>query len=299
MTNGGVAWDRIVSQWSNPGDIFSLLLLVGGDVVQKAIARLVGLRIPIPWSGGTLIITPVAFSFGWVSYAFISLTAALGDHKLMPRPENDVLVVNCGDSGYVRTNNSWILGKIFQERERERSYKVRHVEKCDGNCKMEFINTEKLCTWIERQGEEGKAHFIPAVRFTALPGQSRSLHLYKVMPKGNFVAISHVWNEGLGNVAHNALPTCQLLQIQMWLDDAMGLPETPFWIDTLCIPRGTTRYVQDIRDQAMRQLAYVFQAATLTLVIDIQLLSVKPESSWTELCFRIACSSWLRRLWTL
>lgn len=117
MTDGGVAWDRIVSQWSNPGDIFSLLLLVGGDVVQKAIARLVGLRIPIPWSGGTLIITPVAFSFGWVSCAFISLTAALGDHRLMPRPENDVLVVNCGDSGYVRTNNSWILGKILQERD--------------------------------------------------------------------------------------------------------------------------------------------------------------------------------------
>ncbi|PSK45289.1 hypothetical protein B9Z65_2429 [Elsinoe australis] len=117
MTDGGVAWDRIVSQWSNPSDIFSLLLLVGGDAVQKAIARLVGLRIPISWSGGTLIINPVAFSFGWVSYAFISLTAALGDHRLMTRPENDVLVVNCGDSGYVRTSNSWILGKILQERD--------------------------------------------------------------------------------------------------------------------------------------------------------------------------------------
>lgn len=29
-------------QWGNPRDILSLLLLVGGDVVQKAIAQLVG-----------------------------------------------------------------------------------------------------------------------------------------------------------------------------------------------------------------------------------------------------------------
>ena len=29
------------SQWSNPGDILSLLLLIGGDIVQKAIAQLV------------------------------------------------------------------------------------------------------------------------------------------------------------------------------------------------------------------------------------------------------------------
>lgn len=41
------------SQWSNPGDVFSVLLILGGDVVARALAQLTGSRI-----------TPVAFSFG-------------------------------------------------------------------------------------------------------------------------------------------------------------------------------------------------------------------------------------------
>jgi hypothetical protein len=41
------------AQWENPGDVFSVLLILGGDVVARALAQLVGSRI-----------TPVAFSFG-------------------------------------------------------------------------------------------------------------------------------------------------------------------------------------------------------------------------------------------
>ncbi len=41
------------TQWKNPGDVFSVLLILGGDVILRALAQLSG-------SG----ITPVAFSFG-------------------------------------------------------------------------------------------------------------------------------------------------------------------------------------------------------------------------------------------
>lgn len=40
-------------QWINPGNIFNVLLLLGGDIVGKALAQLAG-------SG----LAPVAFSFG-------------------------------------------------------------------------------------------------------------------------------------------------------------------------------------------------------------------------------------------
>lgn len=40
-------------QWTVPGDVFSVLLLLGGDVVARALAQLSGSRL-----------TPVAFSFG-------------------------------------------------------------------------------------------------------------------------------------------------------------------------------------------------------------------------------------------
>ena len=41
------------AQWKNPADIFSVLLILGGDVVSRALAQLGGSRF-----------TPVTFSFG-------------------------------------------------------------------------------------------------------------------------------------------------------------------------------------------------------------------------------------------
>lgn len=41
------------SQWTNPGDAFSILLILGGDIVGLALAQLAGSSF-----------TPVAFSFG-------------------------------------------------------------------------------------------------------------------------------------------------------------------------------------------------------------------------------------------
>jgi hypothetical protein len=45
--------DELSSQWKNPGDVFNVLLIIGGDVVARALAQLVGGRL-----------TPVTFSFG-------------------------------------------------------------------------------------------------------------------------------------------------------------------------------------------------------------------------------------------
>jgi len=108
--------DELKAQWQNPGDIFSLLLLVGADVIQKAIAQLVGVRFSLLWRGPTIYVTPIAFSFGWVAYAFTSLAAVLGDHRLMPAPDTDIQVVNC-ENGYTRTNNSWVLGRLLRDHE--------------------------------------------------------------------------------------------------------------------------------------------------------------------------------------
>jgi hypothetical protein len=45
-------------QWKNPGDVFSVLLILGGDVVARALAQLAGSPV-----------TPVGFSFGTLLYA--------------------------------------------------------------------------------------------------------------------------------------------------------------------------------------------------------------------------------------
>ncbi|OAX42774.1 hypothetical protein K503DRAFT_661649, partial [Rhizopogon vinicolor AM-OR11-026] len=94
------------SQWQNPRDILSILTIIGGDVVQRAIAQLAG--------SGPFYFTPVAFSFGWVAYSFSVLLSAIGEGSLMPPSDCPSIVVNA-KSGYIRTNNSWPLGRLLRD----------------------------------------------------------------------------------------------------------------------------------------------------------------------------------------
>ncbi|KAM3416610.1 hypothetical protein BST61_g8201 [Cercospora zeina] len=98
------AWLR--GQWSNPTDIFTILLIIGGDIVQKAIGQLV--------AGPVRYLTPVSFSFGWVSYAISAMLAAMGDNRLMPKPELDCVLINV-KSKYARTNRSWLLSRLLRD----------------------------------------------------------------------------------------------------------------------------------------------------------------------------------------
>ncbi|KAI0098568.1 hypothetical protein GGR51DRAFT_538199 [Nemania sp. FL0031] len=99
---------KIAARWSNPSDILSLLLLVGGDVIQKALAQ---------QAGGTYYLPPpVVFSFGWVSYAFRGLLTIMGN-RLMPSPEISVTVLNMA-SGYHRSNQSWVIARLLRDYDR-------------------------------------------------------------------------------------------------------------------------------------------------------------------------------------
>ena len=96
------------SQWVRPNDILSLLLLVGGDVLQQALAQQTGDKFP----------TPVVFSFGWVAYAFTALLSAVGNDRLMPSPATSSSVILSTKHGYARTNTSWIVSRILRDYER-------------------------------------------------------------------------------------------------------------------------------------------------------------------------------------
>ncbi|RPA83516.1 hypothetical protein BJ508DRAFT_197872, partial [Ascobolus immersus RN42] len=98
---------QLREQWTRPQDIFSLLLIVGGDVVGRALAQL---------SGGP--ITPVTFSFGWVGYGISSLLmAAAGDNRLMPSSTDCSCLIINAKTGYARSNASWVLGRMMRDYE--------------------------------------------------------------------------------------------------------------------------------------------------------------------------------------
>ncbi|OAA53609.1 hypothetical protein SPI_09316 [Niveomyces insectorum RCEF 264] len=95
---------QFAAQWTEPGDIFSVLLILGGDVVLGALAAVTG--------GGP--VTAVAFSFGWVAYAVSALVSAIGDSRLMScAPEVSLKVFNL-QSGYQRQNQSWLLARLLK-----------------------------------------------------------------------------------------------------------------------------------------------------------------------------------------
>ena len=128
---------QLAIQWQNPGDILSLLLLIGGDVVQRAIAQLFGIYIQPCRNGPRLYLTPVAFSFGWVGYAFASLASMISDKQLMPsEPDCPSIVINCS-TGYGRTNRSWLLGRILRDHELA-------VEKNPGSEYADLATTGKM-----------------------------------------------------------------------------------------------------------------------------------------------------------
>ncbi|KAL4976414.1 hypothetical protein BDW66DRAFT_134926 [Aspergillus desertorum] len=102
----GSTADSFREEWSNPSNYaFTILLLIGGDLIHRALAQLVGGAI-----------APVAFSFGWVSYATSAVCSALGEYRLMPDADTGCSLIN-GKNGYVRGNNSWVLGRIMRDYE--------------------------------------------------------------------------------------------------------------------------------------------------------------------------------------
>ena len=112
---------------------------------------------------------------------------------------------------------------------------------------------------------------------------------------GDYVAISHVWSDGLGHSPGvNALPECQIRRLHD-LILVTGLREPIVWIDALCVPAENGPG----KRSALAQMADVYRNATNVLVLDSDLLLTPSSSCNEEILLRIALSKWMRRLWTL
>ncbi|KAL8690593.1 MAG: hypothetical protein Q9218_003997 [Villophora microphyllina] len=115
----------------------------------------------------------------------------------------------------------------------------------------------------------------------------------------DFVAISHVWAEGAGNVKDNALQTCTLMDILCLIRRLPWEEEEKtyaFWIDTLCVPVRPPQ----MQTLALNKMRDPYERAKHVLVLDSHLRSLDSSKlSPTEVFAQVTCSSWMRRLWTL
>ncbi|EXL42637.1 hypothetical protein FOCG_15089 [Fusarium oxysporum f. sp. radicis-lycopersici 26381] len=115
-------------------------------------------------------------------------------------------------------------------------------------------------------------------------------------PTPPYVAISHVWSEGMGNPRENALPRCQLSNLQYSASKSCpDIDNVHFWIDTLCIPVGH----EEERRQEIKKMASIYSGAEKVVVLDRSLMETFSNTHREEVLIRIWRSPWASRLWTL
>jgi hypothetical protein len=176
-------------------------------------------------------------------------------------------------------------------------YRPMHVD--DDNC------ITSLCHFIEFETEKISSLLrrgvTPVVSVRSMPTDSQKVRveIKDSTLVDQYVAISHVWSDGLGNPSANALYCCQLQRIQ---DMVNGLGSTVpssdpihFWVDTLCVP---VHNVED-RRMALSNMAKYYSEASCVLVLDADLMACSTTVSPNELLMRVSLSTWMRRLWTL
>jgi hypothetical protein len=122
--------------------------------------------------------------------------------------------------------------------------------------------------------------------------------------KAPYIAISHVWADGLGNPHATALHTCQLRRLFTLLQSLSPSGKKSethqyaplMWLDTLCCPVKP----EDAKIKSIKKMADVYKNASHVLVLDRTLLQHHSgDIGVPEAMARIFSSGWTTRLWTL
>ncbi|KIW89790.1 uncharacterized protein Z519_09947 [Cladophialophora bantiana CBS 173.52] len=172
-------------------------------------------------------------------------------------------------------------------------------------------------TWRDMLGivEDGG---IPVVRLRlaslSADGDQRGLEfevLDAVQNGRQFVAFSHVWANGRGNLEGNGLSHCQWLQLQRYAQGCRVDTDPPshgklagimpFWFDIFCARRGPgdDDHMYRLRTKAILRMSEIYQTAAVALIADSGLEPISREPSLQEFGMRLTLSSWLRRPWTM
>ncbi|KAI6103531.1 hypothetical protein F5141DRAFT_211774 [Pisolithus sp. B1] len=107
-----------------------------------------------------------------------------------------------------------------------------------------------------------------------------------------YVAISHVWADGLGSTTEKGLPMCQINALV--LVTQRFISNGAFWIDSLCVPE-----VRDLRKRAIGLMSKTYRDAQVVLVLDSGIRSCSVSAPREEKLLRVLASGWMQRLWTL
>jgi len=170
------------------------------------------------------------------------------------------------------------------------TYSTEHIKKgCD--CKHIYADQNQLYSTL-------KSGVIPLISTSCSFEEDVPLEIIPARSETKYVAISHVWSDGLGNPLANSLPRCQMVDIAHLVNQLYGPtdPPVPFWMDTTCCPTEP----EAATDLAIILMRKTYREADKVLVLENYLRShpAEPMSKFERMA-RVFCSSWTQRLWTL
>jgi hypothetical protein len=191
-----------------------------------------------------------------------------------------------------------------------KDYCIRHAADCPVNgCYMVKVPYKELKSVVRGGG-------VPLVSIHDSPTHGLSLRVHRRGFRANYATISHVWADGLGNPTENALPMCQIKQLQTLLDHEQDSTSANWlesvedmmlgwgkakmlWMDTLCIP--VLREDVQLRNQCIDAMASIYAGSSRVFVLDRELTAIPlPEICRDlEYQYQITCSVWMCRSWTL
>jgi Heterokaryon incompatibility protein (HET) len=147
-----------------------------------------------------------------------------------------------------------------------------------------------------------RADDIPVLQIKRGPDGALELVPHAQSKGHKYVALSHVWADGLGSSSlknPNTIRNCQLDRILdrlIKLDQRDDCGELFVWIDTLCIP--VDPQYQALRDSQVARMHNIYKNAYCVLVIDPDFLTLRDDASIRDIGLRILMSIWSSRLWT-
>ena len=173
-------------------------------------------------------------------------------------------------------------------------YRTRHCEGCEeeGICEDVSIDNQPIMNILQ----SGALPLLLIKRRTDEP-RKVSVELCSSENTGNnYVAISHVWADGMGNPKANSLPQCQLARLSDIVDSMDdGGQRAMIWLDTFCCPVDP-----DAKKIALSRMRRTYFETRKVLVLDSTLYCYNSQDLQpAEINARILTSPWMRRLWCL
>lgn len=175
--------------------------------------------------------------------------------------------------------------QCFANQVRLGDYATKHDVGCKHDetgftCKFLAADQMQMFGWL-------KEGILPLALYTDKPPKLR------IVPSNThikYVAISHVWAQGLGSQEANSLPRCQLRRLSAMVNELYPSSQrpVPFWIDTLSCPTEP----EEATSLAIVQMRNTYSRADIVLILDSYLDVESARTSDAEILFE-DCVFWV------